>query len=453
MDLRELNPPLRFRPEDARAQRSGKPVVTIVESGPRRHAWIFLPSGLQVMAPLQKLPIIDISVTVRHGGLYDTIPGTAHAIEHLIYRDVLEVGPHPALRPLIGRGLRYNAFTQDEMTYYWGRTPYREWKDLLAGLLTLTFQATPLIEPVRWERERPAILEEIRGRDESKRISDALRAALYPHVARLRTSLLGDKSDVERLTTDDLRQVYEAVYHPGNAVVIIQGLKSVEALLAWLTQRPEAWGNGPSYARVERGPFTDPGLDTDLTVRVAGGPSVERIIFHSQRFRSPRMRDKSWRMTWLLREIMGRGGLVHDAFRRRHGLIYSSEFLIRRDHADFSRFILKAGMRATAMDDASAVWKELWKRACNNLKEPTADVRPFIETAFGAHRLGRASAKMQAFQDYGDGLRNEWLEQERRRPISNMGDVPPEELLPLLRDLPRFADLHWQEIRVLPTSR
>lgn len=448
MNLREHSPPLSFRPEDARARQTGKPVVRIIEGIRRSFAWIFLPSGLQVMAPLRRLPIVHAAVAVRQGAYHEEKPGTAHALEHLVCKDVHVPGTHPALASLIRHGLHTNAFTQGELTCYWGLIPFHNWRGLLNGLLTMVFQAQPLIDHSRWKKERPAILEEsLRQRTENTRIAIAMRTAAYPAFERFRHPIDGTVEDIERLTVDDLIEAYWMAYHPNNAVIIVEGFGRVEPLLHWLETRPEAHDHSNPHARIAFGPFKERGRKDDLLVPVSGPPSMERVQYVSGTFSNS---DLNWRSSWLLVEIMN-NGLLGETFRRQHGLVY--HFGMTNEHGfDGQRHFEVGGRMGRAnMNAAREIWDGLWKDACCRLPKQPADLRPFLDAAIGAHALQRAKARLQIPQQMRDPLLKRWLTQSRNQAPRDALDWNTAELLSTMKRFPTFADLPWQEIRILPT--
>ncbi len=448
MNLRGHSPPLRFNPEDARAQRTGKPVVRMVEGKIQSFAWIFLPSGLQVMAPLKRLPIVSAAVAIRQGAYHEEKPGTAHALEHLVCKDVLQPGVHPALQPLIGTGLRTNAFTRGELTCYWALTPFRSWRALLDGLLKLVFRAHPFIDHRRWKREQPAIIEEsLRERSENERIALAVSAAAYPTFERMRHPIDGTVEDIERLTVEDLVKTYERTYFPDNAVVIVHGFGHVEPLLRWFEARPEAHDRGAAHVRIASAPFMDRGLSTDLVVPVTGGPSMERVQYVSAPFPND---EANWRTGWLLAAVMT-NGLLRETFRRQHGLVYYLGMAHALGYDDQRHFEVGGRMGHANMDTARRIWEWLWKDACKRLPKRPQDLLPFIERTIGEHAYTHAKARMGPPEDLRNHLLSRWLVQSRRRTQRNMLDWTPEELYRLLKRTPAFADLPWQEIRVLPT--
>ncbi len=448
MNLRKHCGPLAFNPEDARAQRTGTPVVRLVEGKRQSFAWIFLPSGLQVMAPLKRLPIVNVAVAIRQGAYHEEKPGTAHALEHLVCKDVLQPGVHPALQPLIRAGLRTNAYTRGELTCYWAMSPFRNWRALLDGLLRMVFRARPLIDRERWEKERPAIIEESRReRNENMRIVLAIRAAAYASFERMRHPIDGTVEDIERLTVEDLVQTYEEAYFPDNAVVIVHGFGAVDPLLRWFETRPEAYDRSSPHPRIVSAPFMDRGRSDDLVVPVAGGPSMERALYVS----GPFPNTESNRNTgWMLAEIMT-NGLLRDAFRRQRGYTYRFDMSHVLGYDDLRHFEVGGRMGSANMDSARKLWDTLWKDTCRRLPKRPQDLQPFIERTIGEHTFARARSRMEPPEDLRNLLLNRWLMQSRQRTIRNMLDWTPEELYPLLKRTPSFADLPWQEIRVLPT--
>ena len=195
---------LLFHPEDTLARATGRVQIRRFTSQGRACAWAFFPNGLQLLAVLKRLPIADIRVIVRHGTRHDALPGTAHALEHLVCKDVLREGPHPALRPLLALGLERNASTTLERTAYSAQTRFPGWKRLLRGLLALTF-ASETIDERRWLRERSAILQEIHQTRAESAISSGILAGRHPQVERFRSPGIGTTEHVMAMAADDLR--------------------------------------------------------------------------------------------------------------------------------------------------------------------------------------------------------------------------------------------------------
>ncbi|MBP7006239.1 insulinase family protein [Patescibacteria group bacterium] len=444
--------PLAFRAEDAVAKSSGDVQITLISDTTDQFAWVFFPSGFQVLAALKRLPIIDMSLAIRRGARVDEIYGEAHAIEHLIVKDVLTDGPHPALRKLTPLGLETNAYTSDEVTSYWGRTLHRGWRTLLDGLVEMVFHATTIDEE-HWKKERPAILQELHGRDENRRVFDAVRRARFPHVERFEATGIGREEDILALTPERLRAAYESAYHPQNAVLIVQGLATIEELVDVLRHHPRLQeAEKKSGARLLHGPLVDLGVRDDLTVHMEGSTGVERVLFSSHPFSRDKDGIPLWRAAHALSNLYnGAHGLLTSELRRHHGLIYSGSLASYKLDEERRYFTASARMKAIHMEKATTVWKDLWKNTCRELPHPTKNLKPFIRILQGDHGLERAQHQLERFHDHSDYLESRWLRQVSHPFETSMIDLPAKHVVQLLQHAPHFTDLSWQTIRVLST--
>lgn len=444
--------PLTFRAEEAQAKTTGEAQISLLSDGTDRFAWVFFPSGFQILATLKRLPIIDMSIAIRRGARLDETYGEAHAIEHLIVKDVLSDGPHPALHKLTPLGLETNAYTSDELTSYWGRTLHRGWRTLLDGLIEMVFHATT-IDEARWQKERPAILQELYGRDEQRRVFDEVRKARFPHIDRFQVTNIGREEDILALTPERLQAAYEAAYHPKNALLIVQGLASVEELVDVLRYHPRFQAaEAKSCQRLTHEPLADLGVREHLTVHMEGGTSVERLILSSEPFAREKNDLPLWRSGYALTDLYnGAHGLFSSELRRKHGLIYSGSVDSYKLDANHRFFIASARMKASHMKKATAIWKDLWQKTCHELPRPGKDLKPFIQILRGDHGLGRAQHQLERFHDYSSYFEDRWLRQIAYPFETSMIDLPAKQIVQLLQHAPHFADLTWQEVRVLST--
>lgn len=442
--------PLVFRTEDAEARRTGKVITRELTNGKDRYAWAFFPFGLQLMAPLKAQPIIDVSITIRNGAQDDTIPGIAHALEHMVCKDVFSEGVHPAYEPIIPYGLIYNASTSYERTNYFAFTQNGVWREALDALIKIVFHSET-IDEARWEKERPAILQEIRSAGEDRRVWNALNALHHPQNPRKQTPILGHEADVKRITAADLKETYDRAYHPQNALIVVQGLESIEEVVSFLDQHEGLKrAAGRTNERLRRPADTELDLGVSPTITLEGGKSIEQLIMTSAPFGGNGSTPDLWRAAWILVEIMNMpGGLITQEMRRKHGFTYSASMEMDR-LATGERYLDFTGkMHAKNMDEAAVVWKALWKDACLNLPKGEGSYAALLRTFNGYFDLKVAREALMAYHDQKVPLGIRWMEQNPRPMQPHMLTLTSAELAPFIALLPQLADLEWQTAKVL----
>lgn len=435
--------PLAFHPLSERARLSGSTQSLEFTRGKDRFIWMFFPNGLQCMAPIRKLPAVKVSIVVRRGHIHDHIPGASHALEHLLIKDVLVEGPHPLLKPFLKHGLEFNASTTWEHTTYWTRSTYRAWKGLLEALLHMVF-LEPRIDDERWNKERPAIHQELRSRPEERRVHDALLKSLYPDQPRFSVPSIGLAADIDRLTATDLTQAYDTSYQPANSLVIVEGLADPHELIPLLAPFAECQAKN----RIISAPFEDPGIQTPLIIPFVGGKSVERIVLRSNLFQIQDEQREPMRV--LCHTVQGvMRHVLREEFRRKRGLTYGSRIELEETLPGWRQFTTTMQMQHDRMDDAITAWNEIWPSICEEIPRPSRVLHGFIDNVLGDHRLGGADIQRFRWQSYTEALTWRWLHQDAREALRPIEEYPVSILEKSLQDtqgLATLASLKWQPV-------
>ena len=441
----DLATPLTFHSLDEQAQRSGVTQFYEFTRGKDRFIWMFFPNGLQCLAPIRKLPAVKVAVVVRRGHIHDQIPSASHALEHLLIKDVLVEGPHPLLKPFLKYGLEFNAMTTWEHTTYWTRSTHRAWKGLLDALLRMVF-LEPRIDDQHWNKERPAIHQELRSRPEERRVHDALLKALYPDRPRFGVPSVGLASDIDRLTATDLAEAYDASYQPTNSLVLVEGLADPREILSIVTPIAER----RTESRMTSAPFTDPGVQTPLTIPFVGGKSAERVLRRSNLFEVADAQREHLRV--LHHTVQGiTRHVLREEFRRKRGLTYGSRIELNEVLPGWRQYTTTMQMQRDRMEDAVTAWNDIWPSICKEIPRPSPVLRGFIENVLGDHRLSGADAQRLRWQSYTEALTWQWLHQDTRQALRPIEEYPVSTLRKALKDtaaLASLASLEWQPIRI-----
>ena len=205
-----------------------------------------LSNGLRVViVPDPLAPVVTTQLTYRAGSndAPDGFPGTAHALEHMMFRgsEGLDRDQLSELGALLG-GI-YNAHTEETLTQYTYTIPA---DDLGAALHVEALRMRGLsLHQADWDQERGAIEQEV-SRD--------LSSPLYKYQSQVQAILfqgtpyehdaLGTRPSFDKTDAALLRQFYDRWYAPNNAILVIvgdvkpdQALADVQALFGDIPRR------------------------------------------------------------------------------------------------------------------------------------------------------------------------------------------------------------------------
>jgi zinc protease len=184
-----------------------------------------LSNGLKVVIIRDTLaPMVTTQMTYLAGG-YETpagYPGTAHAMEHMMFRNSKGMSAAQLYEMLGKLGGRYNAFTTMDATQYFLTAPSR-YLDILLHIGSIRMNSA-LISKHDWSLEKGAIEQEV-SRDISnpgylaslKADSILFAGTGYAHSA------LGTRPSFDKTTPAILRKFYNQWYVPNNAIFVIAG--------------------------------------------------------------------------------------------------------------------------------------------------------------------------------------------------------------------------------------
>ena len=235
-----------------------------------------------VVIPNHRVPVVTHMVWYKVGSA-DEPPGksgTAHLLEHLMFKGTRKLASGEFSRILARNGGRENAFTSHDYTGYYQSIAVDRLEmvmEMEADRMTnLVFDAKE-VEP-----ERQVIFEERRnrtGNNPSALLAEHVNATLYLNHP-YRRPVIGWEHEIRGLTIADLMSFYRRWYVPNNAILVVAGDITAEEL------RPLA---EKTYGRI-------PAAPARLRVRPGEPPhrAARRVTL-----KDPRVRQPSWSRTFL----------------------------------------------------------------------------------------------------------------------------------------------------------
>ncbi|MFN8375143.1 MAG: pitrilysin family protein [Anaerolineae bacterium] len=192
--------------------------------------------------------------------------GVSHWVEHMMFKGT-DMFPAGNLDKMIDReGGSWNAQTSMDYTAYYETMPSDRID--LALRLEADRMKNAQFDPEEVESERTVIISERQGSENSPLfwLSEEISAAAF-RVHGYHHEIIGDMTDLETMTRDDLYNHYKQHYMPNNAIAVAVGDFDSEEMLARirelyesipagenpkLFQRPEPAQQGERRVKVER---------------------------------------------------------------------------------------------------------------------------------------------------------------------------------------------------------
>jgi zinc protease len=184
-----------------------------------------LANGLRLVVvadPLAPVVTTEINYLVGSNEAPEGFPGSAHALEHMMFRGSPGLSADQLAYVSSSMGGEFNADTQQTVTQFFFTVPA---EDLDVALRVEATRMRGLLpDDALWERERGAIEQEV-SRDLSnpeyqlftKLLAALFRGTPYEHDA------LGTRPSFDKTTGADLRRFHDTWYAPNNAVLVVAG--------------------------------------------------------------------------------------------------------------------------------------------------------------------------------------------------------------------------------------
>lgn len=243
----------------------------------RRPAETFtLANGLQVVVLASKRAPLTIQMMVYKAGSADEPKGqsgVAHFLEHMMFKGTSLVPLGGFSRTVSRNGGRDNAYTSYDVTAY-HQTIASDRLDLVMRLEADRMSNLVIVQK-ELVPERQVVLEERRMRTDNvpgELLDEAVREALYGRGRPYGVPVIGYVDEIKRLGVNELTAFYRKHYMPNNAVLIVAGDTSGEAVRK-LAER--YYGPAPARKVEARKRPDDPGPGLPIKVMRADARVVE----------------------------------------------------------------------------------------------------------------------------------------------------------------------------------
>jgi zinc protease len=259
-----------------------------------------LANGLRVViVPDRLAPVVTTEINYLAGSndAPDGFPGTAHALEHMMFRGSAGLDRDQLAELGAALGGSYNADTTETVTQYFYTVPA---DDLAVALRTEALRMRGLsLNQADWDKERGAIEQEV-SRD--------LSSPIYTYLSELQGIMfagtpyahdaLGTRPSFDKTDAKLLRGFYDRWYAPNNAILVVVGdvdapraLDQVKQIMGDIPRR-----DLPAHAAITPQPVTAKTLKlpTDFPVGLA-----------TLAYRMPGLKDHDFAAADILGDVIG----------------------------------------------------------------------------------------------------------------------------------------------------
>lgn len=198
-----------------------------------------LDNGLRVVIVRDTLaPVITTEINYLAGSdeVPDGFPGTAHAVEHMMFRGSPGLSKDQLSAIAANMGGAFNADTTQGVTQYYFVAPSQD-LEVALRLESMRMRGVDM-DPKEWDKERGAIEQEV-SRDLSspnfkfytQMLEQMFAGTPYAHTP------LGTRDSFDKTTAPMLKQFVDTWYAPNNAILVVSGDVDPAATLAMVRQQ------------------------------------------------------------------------------------------------------------------------------------------------------------------------------------------------------------------------
>lgn len=178
-------------------------------------------------------PVISVQVWYRAGSKDEqrTRRGSAHMFEHMMFKGTKHVRSEAHAQFVNGVGGYVNAQTDEDATHYINITP-PAYLDFAIQLEAERMRGL-MFRPEMIAREREVVKEEIRQQENAPLAKGFLRFLEIAYTKHPYAWTAGGTiKDLDATTPDDLKKFYDTYYQPNNALLVVVGKTSLDAVKA-----------------------------------------------------------------------------------------------------------------------------------------------------------------------------------------------------------------------------
>ena len=226
-------------------------------------------------------PKVTVNLTVlvgsRHEGYGET--GMAHLLEHMVFKGT---PTHPDIPAAMKeRGAQFNGSTWVDRTNYYETLPASDQNLEFAIKLEADRMMNSPIKAEDLATEFSVVRNEFEaGENSPERVLSQRMTAVAYEWHNYGKSTIGNRSDIERVPVDNLRDFYKRFYQPDNAVLVVAGKFDETKALEYITKY---FGAIPRPARKLPETYTEePPQDGErmVTLRRVGDVGLVGLLYH-----------------------------------------------------------------------------------------------------------------------------------------------------------------------------
>jgi predicted Zn-dependent peptidase len=242
-----------------------------------------LANGLEVIGEVNPdARSVAVGFFVRTGARDETpeINGVSHFLEHMVFKGSERRNAFDVNREFDEIGARYNAFTSEENTVFWGAV-LPEYLTKLVDLLSDMLR--PTLRSEDFDLEKKVILEEI-GMYQDQPMWCAYEGIMREHFGSnpLGNSVLGSCESVGGLSRVQMKEYFDKRYVTGNLLVGVAGHFDWNRFVELVSGACTNWPTGPRTRHVLPAPgtggfrvLTQKKIQQEHILLMASAPSAE----------------------------------------------------------------------------------------------------------------------------------------------------------------------------------